>query len=300
MRFIEPLKLLNRTKTFFSSYWLFFGASVCFVFLFTVLTKLYRDGQEVFLLQRDALTLQVFSRTDLNSESCALLEEQLRALNGVKEVISISPEESLKKLAADPELAVESEWLSHKSAELKGKSAVLPWSYDLHLLQWDENFLKSLMNKIENLEVGVPKRKVVSEIHYDKERWAFASALFNYLRWLRSVLWVALLFLLGFLIVVFVKWVRGGKWFGRNFVSPGAGMDWQRFGQEAGAILIFGISAGFVSHLLSILVLALSYFNGASYWRNQIGEFLPQQIFCSIFLILLSYGHHSLGGKTRE
>lgn len=264
----------REVKNFLTSRWLFFGCSVVGILLLTVLKTLHEDGQEIFSLQKGAFILEVFAPTDLNPEFYPIVEESLRALPGVKGVVATSPEESLKRMVAEKTIAEESEWLLKKSFELKGKNTILPWSYDLHLSRWDEPFLKELINRIEKLEVGYPKTKAISEIHYDLERWSLTFALYNYLRWVRTVLVFFACSLAGFLFVSFKRWVQSGKI--KEILL-----------KEVRLIFLFGFCAGLVSHIFCLFVLSLAFFSSALSWQSQVGRFLLFQISLGILFAFL-------------
>lgn len=287
---LEKLKSFCRQKSadfrkFFTGHLSFFLISVLLVFLLTVLKILKNDGQEIFLSQKGALTIEVFARTDLNSEYYSILEEELRALPGVKEVGSVSPEKALEGISADPKLSVESQWLQQKMVELKGKNTVLPWSYRLQLSRWDEPFLKEVTEKIIVLEVGFPKTKAVSEIHYDKERWFLTFALYNYMEWLAAVLKVSTIIIFGLLAVFIVRWIRNVE-------------ERQSVFQNIWLILFSGIFSGLIGHFLSLLVLMVSFFSEPFLWRIQIGEFLLPQLFLGTICILLGFGYSLIQKKS--
>ncbi len=243
----------------------------------TVLKTLSEEGQAVFSAQKGALVMEVFSRTDLAPENYKLLEENLRALEGVKEVIAVSPEESLAKISEDPKFGIDPQWLMKKKEDLKGKDTLLPWSYDLHLAKWDEKFLAGLLGTIENMEVGQNKIKAVSEIHYDRERWTLTFALFNYVRWLKRVLGFLLSLVLGIMGYLAVK-VR------RKFTPD------QELVTEAVGFFSIGILGALASHALYLAILSISFFPETFSWKNQLGRSLIFQIGLSI---LFSFCAHA-------
>ena len=245
---------------------------------FSVLKTLGEDGQEVFASQKDAMILEVFSRTDLAPEDYPLLEESLMALEDVKGVVAVSPDESLTKIAADPKLGIDPSWLLKKKEDLKGKDTILPWSYDLHLARWDDQTLSVLTQRIASLEVGKNKTKAVSEIHYDRERWSLAFALFNYVRWLKRVLGFLLCLGLGVFIFLAVKMRRESP-LDKSLVEEGAGF------------FALGILGGILSHVFSLIILSTSFFPEAFSWKNQMGRSL---MFQSGLSLIFSFCAHAV------
>ncbi len=249
-----------------------------FVVPFSVLKTLGEDGEAVFAAQKGALVLEVFSRTDLAPEDYALLEENLKALESVKGVVAVSPEESLSKITLDPKLGIDPQWLQKKKEDLKGKDTLLPWSYNLYLSRWDENNLARLTLTIQNLEVGKNKIKAVAEIQYDRERWSLAFALFNYVRWLKRVLGMLLCLGLGLLGYLAIQ------------VRKKLVLD-ETLAMEAAGFFSLAILGGILSHLLFLVVLALSFFPETFSWKNQIGHALIFQIGLSF---LFSFCAHAV------
>lgn len=278
-------KELIHIQHLFKSYYPLIVFSVGVGFLLSALLIFREDGMAVLASQKDGLVLEVFSRTDLTSEQNTLLRESLLAMDGVNELDFISPDEALKKLSVESKLDIETEWLAQKSNELKGIATVLPGTYRLHLMRWDELFLNSLISKIEVLEVGTPKVQPVAEIHYDKERWELIYLLYNYLRWLNGIL-IALFAMLVFFAADFVvRRIRLKEKLVRRKT-------------ELAQILLCGVFSGIVSHLFSLFVLSVSFFSDSFSWKENIGKDGLIQIFVSTFVFFLLYEYH-LFHKTR-
>lgn len=222
---------------------LLFFLAMFLTFLVSVIAALRKEGLDVYASQRNVLKLEVFAKTDLKPEWIPLLEESLRSMPGIKRVVSFSPENAIQKLTSDPQLDVDGSWLLQKTEELKGKDTILPWTYNLYLKSWDQTALNELTQKIQELEIGVPQTKAVTEVHYDQERWVLAVSLFNYLKWLKGVLWVCILFGLGFLSVLIKKWIGLDDSQKIIFIKSG-------YLPMAG----LGILSGFLLHLLCVYV----------------------------------------------
>lgn len=278
------LQKWNRARRFFEAHTALFAFSILIAFLFSVLYTLRQDGLSVFESQRAALVLEVFSRTDLPVDAIPLLEEGLRAIDGVKEVVAVSPDESLQRLAQEPNLPVSPEWLQAKTSIENGAAGLLPWTYRLHLNAWDEATLNGVLGRVEMLEVGVPKLDPVAEVHYDRERWSLTVALYHYVKWLGAVLAVCGVFLAGFLAAFVVK---TGRWIRRN-VQPSAGPLhlWGRFWPR----VVFGVSAGIIAHFLFLVVLSQAFYFRQFSWEQQAGHLLLPQIALSLLLAFLAAG----------
>lgn len=269
---------------------------ILFVLLFTVVLTLYRDGNEIFHSEKDALILEVFAQTDLSPESYTVLDEQLRNMKGVKEVVSVSPEESLKKMAGEQKLPIDFQWLLKKSDELKGKNTILPWTYRIYLSEWGELFLRETVNTIQNLEVGVPPRKAVARVSYDKERWSLVYALLNYVHWLWAVLLVVSTCVFGFLTLFFVKWL---KWIQSDTeISARLWSNRKLWWREIWSISVIGIVCGLASHFFYLFILSLSFFSDTLYWWTRFGDFMMIQIGLAMLISFLIYGYYLFEGKT--
>src|SRR3990167_8325589 len=87
---LVELNLLMSVREFlapiFRRRWLLLGILPLWIVPFSLLRTLERDGREIFAAQKNALILEVYSRTDLPSDAYPLLEESLTALPDVKEV----------------------------------------------------------------------------------------------------------------------------------------------------------------------------------------------------------------------
>lgn len=273
-------------------------SALVFLFLYGSLQILYRDGREIFQEQKNALALEVFSQTDLSTDALKLLEEQLRALDGVDEVVASSPESSLERLLQEPELELDLQWLTQRSKEKKGM--ILPWSYTLHLSRWDEPTLKELVEKIEHLKVGHPAKKAVMEVHYDKERWSLVVALFHYLKWLRAVLLAGVFLLCFFLVVLFGsafwKWKEENR--SESFRQGQAREKGRTFFQfllegsnfrEMLAACSSGLCAGLLAAFLCLLVLAGTFFSNSIYWTKFLKGFLFSQLFFGMLIALAGF-----------
>ena len=286
MPLLEQIKsfpvFLPALRTAFKERWILLVFLVLFVVPFSILKTLEEDGSEVFASQKDALMLEVFARTDLKPEAYPALEQVLKSLSGVKEVIAVSPEESLKKVANDPKLGIDPGWLGKKSQDLKNKDTILPWSYNVHLARWNDADLKTLVQKIEGLEMGKEKIKAVAEIHYDKERWSLAFALRNYVRWLKRSL--AFLLLITFASAIFLAVrVRGKISSDPEFLTAGWGF------------LALGLAGGILSHVIQLVILSVSFFPESFSWKDQIGQGLLFQAGLSVILSLSGFGVWLLG-----
>ena len=244
--------------------------------LLTPILKLARDGSQILALQKGALILNVFAVTSLNIDQAHLLEEKLSSLEGVREVISLSPEELIKKTLSDSNLAVDQEWLLRKMAELKGKDNILPWSYRLYLKKWNEQFLENVVKTIHEITVGEPKVKVVSEVNYDRERWSLLFSLYNYERWLNMVLGVSFLAVILILIILFFKILRNPafplkEWFLFSFAG--------------------GLGTGLAANFIYILTIKLSFIYNFFSIKEQIVQTLLPQILISLLLSLIGFGY---------
>ncbi|OGR86081.1 MAG: hypothetical protein A3A86_00760 [Elusimicrobia bacterium RIFCSPLOWO2_01_FULL_60_11] len=256
--------------------WLLLGILPLWIVPFSLLRTLERDGREIFAAQKNALILEVYSRTDLPSDAYPLLEESLRALPDVKEVTAASPEESLKRVADDPALGVDSTWLRKKMADMKGKDTLLPWSYDVYPEKWDESSLSDLTRRIEAIEVGRGKVKAVSEVHYDRERRALTFALFNYVRWIRRSL--GILIAVGLYVGAFFAFKVRKYYFEQE--------NWAR---EAGGFLILAVLGGLLSHGLLLSVLSQAFFPETFNWKVYVGRFLPLELALSVYFCLCAH-----------
>jgi hypothetical protein len=276
-----------RVQVFLLSRWILLGSFILVSFFAAVVGTLRRDGLETLRAQQDALVLEVFSRTGLKRESQDLLQEKLRTLGGVVDLEAQSPEESLSKLGTEGKIDIDANWLAQKNSDLKG-GGVLPWSYSLHLARWDEAFLKDLTEEIERIELGYPKEAVVSEVHYDKERWALVYALQQYVQWLGKVLLVCALIVGSFAVNFIFKLFQSS----RRKKFPFGLKDWA---------VIFGLGCvcGFLSHLVYLLALSLSFFPESFSWKVRFGSFLAQQVLLCVLLVAFSYGYRA-SERARE
>lgn len=239
----------------------------------SMLTTLAKDGLEILDLQKTTLLLDVYARTDLPSDVYPLLEESLQALLGVREVVAVSPEESLDKAVQDTTLGIDAAWLKQKMADLKGKDTLLPWSYKIYPEEWDS--LLELIREIESIEVGRLKIKAVSEVHYDRERWALTSALFNYGTWIRRSLWVLLIAGLG--VGAFLAF-RARPYFQKENLA-----------KKAGEFLLLALLGGLISHGLLLGVLSQSFFPEIFNWKIAVGRSLPLELALSIYFCLCAH-----------
>ena len=281
-KILERRRFFSALKNAVGERWILFVFLILFMVPFSILKTLSEDGSEVFASQKDALVLEVFARTDLEPDAYPLLEESLRVLTGVKEVIAVSPQDSLKKVAGDPKIGIDTSWLMKKSQDLK--DTILPWSYDLHLARWDEEALKGVIQKIEGLQVGRNKIIGVSEIHYDKERWSLAFALYNYVRWIKRSL--AFLLFLSFSMLIFLAVKL------RNRVR-----NESRILSEGVRFLSLGLAGGILSHGVYLVILSLTFFPETFNWRDQIGHGLIFQTTLSLVVSLSLFGVWALGKK---
>ena len=282
---VEWRKTASMVNSVLKKRWILLVFLLQFIVPISVLKTLSDDGIEIFASQNDALLLEVFARTDLEQEAYPLLEESLRALPGVKEVVAVSPQESLRKVAGDPKLGIDTGWLMKKTRDLKDKETILPWSYKLHLARWDEKNLKTVIQKIEDLQVGRNKVKSISEIHYDRERWSLAFALYNYVRWITRI--SAFLLVISLLVPIFlaVK-IRHKIRSHPVFLHDGIGF------------LALGLAGGLLSHAVQLAVLSFSFFPESFSWSDQLGRGLLFQISLSLLLTFSCFGVWVLGKTT--
>ncbi|MBI2119249.1 MAG: hypothetical protein HYT97_06455 [Elusimicrobia bacterium] len=263
----EKSYFLNRLKL----EWKLLLFSIFLTFFAAALLKIKQDGREIYLSHKNALVLEVFSEAELDLNGAKELEMKLKSLDGVKEVISTSPEEAAGKLSLLSDLSFDPSWLKEKD--------FLPWSYDLHLLRWDHIFLQNLIAKIESLELGEPKKRIVSEIHYDKERWSLVYALQNYLKWMEQVFFIGSFFMLGFLLYAslrffYIEGINSENKF--NFIKQGF------------SLLLFGFLAGMISALLYLTVLSYSFFPESAAWKGAVEKtFLFQVLFGSAVYFII-------------
>lgn len=274
--------LFHRVRVFLVSRWILFGCFILVSFLATVVSTLQKDGREILRSQRDAFVIEVFSRTGIPQETADLLQEKLRSLDGVRDVEAQSPEDSLKRLVGESRLDIDANWLSQKNEELKGNGAVLPWSFSVRLNRWDEAFLKSLVEQIEDLEIGYPSEKVVAEVHYDQDRWTLVYALHNYVEWLGKVLLACGLIFLSFLVSFVVRWLKLSHPHRRLFPM-----------KDLWIVVALGVACGLISHLIYLTVLSVSFFPESFSWRAAFGRFLAQQIALCVVFLLLGYGYRA-------
>lgn len=256
--------------------WLLLGILPLWIVPFSLLRTLDKDGREIFAAQKNALILEVYARTDLPADAYPLLEESLRALAGVKEVVAVSPEESLNKVADDPALGVDASWLRKKMTDMKGKDTLLPWSYDIYPEKWDESSIADIIRQIESIEVGRGKVKAVSEVHYDRERWALTFALFNYVRWIRRSLGILIITGLGV-----------GAFFAfkvRNYY-----FQQENWAKEAGGFLTLAALGGLLSHGLLLAMLSQTFFPETFNWKVYAGRFLPLELALSLYFCLCAH-----------
>ena len=269
-RFREFLAAVLRRR------WLLLGILPLWIVPFSLLRTLDKDGREIFLAQKSALILDVYARTDLPADAYPLIEESLRAVPGIKEVVAVSPEESLKKIADDPSLGIDAAWIKKKMSDLKGKDTLLPWSYDVYPAKWDEASLSDLIRRIESIEAGHGKGKAVSEVHYDRERWALAFALFNYARWIRRSL--GILILTGMSVGAFFAFKVRNLYFQEE--------NWAK---EAGGFLALAALGGLLSHGLLLVMLSQTFFPETFDWKAYAGRFLPLQLGLSLYFCLCAH-----------
>ncbi len=267
-----PEGLLPKSRRFLFTHPFLFGLAILLPLLWTVLFALSRDAHNLFLSQKGALVLEVFARNDLRSENIPLVEEALRAIPGVREVVATSPEEAFNKVVSDPNFSIDEEWLKDKSGEIKGKATLLPWSYDLHLESWDDDVLKAVLTRVQALEVGVPRAAAISEVHYDSERWALVFGLYNYWKWIRAVLWTSTSAVLIFAGFALFKRAR----------RPASRAI---FSRSVRVSLLLGFFAGAASHALYVALLAVSFFSERFSWQAKLGEDLLFQIAAASLVI---------------
>jgi len=274
------LDLIIRIREFLAGIlkkrWLLLGVLPLWIIPFSLLFTLNKDGQEIFASQKSALILDVYSRTDLPSDAYPLLEESLRALAGVRNVTVVSPEESLEKVAGDSVLGIDTSWLKKKMSDMKGKDTLLPWSYNVYPEEWNEDFLMNLIQQIQAIEVGRGKLKAVSEVHYDRERWALTFALFNYLRWIRRSLEILILAGLG--VGAFLAFKVRKHYFQKE--------NWVK---EAREFFILALLGGGLSHGFLFVVLSQSFFPETFNWKIYAGRFLPLELALSLYFCLCAH-----------
>ncbi len=263
---------VRKSRRFILAHPFLFGLAILLPLLWTVLFALSRDAHNLFLSQKGALVLEVFAKTDLRAENVPLVEEALRAIPGVSEVVATSPEEALNKVVSDPNFLIDEEWLKDKSGELRGKATLLPWSYDLHLERWDDAVLKDVLIRVQNLEVGVPRSPVISEVHYDSERWALVFGLYNYSKWIRAVLWTSSAAVLLFSLFAFARRMRRAA-------------SRLALVRSLRVSLLLGVLAGFACHAVYLALLAASFFAERFSWQTRMGEDLLFQIAAATLVI---------------
>jgi cell division protein FtsX len=274
---------LHDFRQFFISTRFLFVFSVLMSFILATLIQLRRDGLEIFNGQKSAIVLDVFAKTDLTPDFYPLIEEGLRDLSGVHEVISISPDESLRQLTQGSQLESEAQWLNQKNEELRGKGAVLPWTYKIHPVDWNDASIAALVSRVENLEVGVPKTKAISETYYDRERLSLTVALENYVRWITAVLLTVFVLAAVLIFAQFLRWLRlerhkAVSLLKENFLPT----------------LLVGLLAGLSSHLLFLLVLSFSFFSESFSWLNHLGHLLAPQIALAVVSMAMIHGFYLL------
>lgn len=266
--------MFKSQRSFFSCLkleWKFLLFSAFLTFFAAAFFKLKQDGLENYQSNKNALVLEVFSEADLDLNTAKELEIKLKSLEGVKEVISTAPLEALNKLTLEPGINVDLSWLKEKN--------FLPWSYDLHLTRWDNQFLQDLISRVESLRLGEDGRRVVAEVHYDKERWSLVYALQNYLRWIEQAFFVGGFFMFGFLLVAFFKFFYIG---GTNLK---AGLNLMK---EFLFVLVSGFLAGLMSALLYTGVLSYSFFPESFFWKEAVKKyFLFQIVFATMIYFII-------------
>src|SRR3989338_823126 len=248
--------------------------SIFLTFFAAALLKIKQDGKEIYLSHKNALVLEVFSEAELDLTGAKELEMKLKSLDGVKEVISTSPEEAAGKLSLLSDLRFDPSWLKEKD--------FLPWSYDLHLMRWDHLFLQDLIAKIESVELGEPKRRIVSEIHYDKERWSLVYALKNYLKWMEQLFFIGSFLMLGFLLYAISRFF---------YIEGINSQNKLNFIKQGFSLLLSGFLAGIISALLYCVVLSYSFFPESAAWEVAVQKtFLFQLLFATaIHFIIFNF-----------
>ena len=261
------------------------GKMILWTLLLTLLISLLfilrSEGTKVLDLNRDALVLEVFSRTDLDPAQVPELEEKLKTFSEVKTVVVTSPEESLNKLENDPNLGIDLNWLKQKKEQLKNSNTILPWSYDCHLSEWDEAHLTGLIKKIEEIRLGGNSVNPILEIHYDKERWSFALSLKNYLKWINTVLFLSTFLLLTGFVGPFIDWVRTTE-----NQTPLMELGRQELFKKYGQLLVLAVVCGMGVHAMIVVAYALSF--SPSVWSFQFVEFIPLEMFYALLFLLNS------------
>ncbi|OGR83167.1 MAG: hypothetical protein A2901_07910 [Elusimicrobia bacterium RIFCSPLOWO2_01_FULL_54_10] len=268
---------LDTLGSIFRRRWILLGIIPVWVVPFSLLKTLGDDGMEVFFAQKTALVLEVHARTDLAPDIYPLLEESLLALDGVKQVIAASPEESLKKVAEDTSLGIDSAWLLKKKEDLQGKDTLLPWSYTVHPDGWTDDFVSALTGRILALEVGEDKVRPVAEVRSDRERAALAYALFNYSRWIRRTL--VLMLGLGLVSGAVLAMKIGWKF-----------KDEEGWAHKIAGIFFLALLGGLLSHVLYIAILSYSFFPETSGWMLHLGRSLPFQLALSVLFSFFAHG----------
>ncbi len=155
--------------------------------LFSLLFILRSEGVKVLNLNRDALVLEVYSKTNLEVPDYFQIGEKLKLFPEIKTVVTTSAEESVKKLENDPNLNLDLMWINQKKNEVNASNSILPWSYACSLNKINQDQFQALIKKIEELKLE-NNSSPVWEVHYDKERWSYIENLSRTVRWINFII----------------------------------------------------------------------------------------------------------------
>jgi hypothetical protein len=259
----------------------------CWIVLLTVILSfstlflwtIRKEGMEVLNDQRGFLILRVYSKAGCASAEIILLQENLNVLEEIDRVISISPEEAISKIIADPGIDIDRDWLSEKSSEVKNKSELMPWGYECFLNRWDEETLNELSQKILDIEAGSPPKKIVSEVFYDKALCKLVVRLEHYIKWLNGILifFGAVIFLIIFQIVLEVRKIGlRGKSHHRELLIES---------------VVLGALSGILSQGSFVLIASVSFFESIYFSLNDFGGMFLFQMGVSFLLCsIIIYG----------